>query len=88
MPEKLDESAVGRAAKILAEATRSRTLINRLPVDIRPVNSEDGKAIAEAALDLIDKEVVGWKIGYASIAERRDMENVPVPGRLLQGFNW
>jgi|TARA_Y100000590_G_scaffold409088_1_gene500850 2-keto-4-pentenoate hydratase len=85
MPEKLDESAVGRAAKILAEATRSRTLINRLPVDIRPVNSEDGKAIAEAALDLIDKEVVGWKIGYASIAERRDMENVPVPGRLLQG---
>lgn len=45
----------------------------------------DDGAVAEAAIERLGWPVVGWKIGYAAEAERRDMENVPVPGRLLEG---
>jgi 2-keto-4-pentenoate hydratase len=85
MARTLDDNAVARAAEALAEAQRNRTLIDRLPPDIRPLNADDGKAVAEAALERLGWPVVGWKIGYAAEAERRDMEHVPVPGRLLEG---
>ena len=83
MARTLDDGAVARAAEIMAHAQRARRLIDRLPPDIRPKNADDGKAIAEAAIERLGLPVVGWKIGYAAPAERRDMADVPVPGRLL-----
>lgn len=85
MARTLDDTAVARAAELLAEAQRSRTLIDRLPPEIRPMNADDGTAVAEAAIDRLGWPVIGWKIGYAAEGERRDMEHVPVPGRLLEG---
>ena len=85
MARTLDDGAVASAAELLAEAQRTRTLIGRLAPDIHPLNADDGKAVAEAAIERLGWSVVGWKIGYAAEAERRDMENVPVPGRLLEG---
>ncbi len=49
------------------------------------MNADDGTAVAEAAIDRLGWPVIGWKIGYAAEGERRDMEHVPVPGRLLEG---
>ena len=85
MARTLDDAAVAHAAELLAEAQRTGTLIDRLAADFRPTTADDGKAVAEAAIAHLDRTVVGWKIGYAAEAERRDMEHVPVPGRLLAG---
>jgi 2-keto-4-pentenoate hydratase len=85
MARTLNDDAVARAAEALAEAQRTRTLIDRLPPEIRPMNADDGKAVAEAAIARLGWPVVGWKIGYAAEGERRDMDHVPVPGRLLDG---
>lgn len=85
MARTLDDAAIARAAELLAHAQRARIVIDRLPPDIRPQNADDGKAVAEMALERLGRPVVGWKIGYAAEAERRDMKDVPVPGRLLAG---
>ena len=83
---KLTRDQIARAGQLMSESIRHNILIERFPVELRPQDAADGKLIAEEALRILDWPVVGWKIGYGAPAERATMPNVPVPGRLLEGW--
>ncbi len=56
-------SQIQAAAAALAEARRSRTLLESLPADLAPPTMADGYAVQAAFMKLWGDTLAGWKIG-------------------------
>jgi 2-keto-4-pentenoate hydratase len=58
----MKESAITRAAQLLADARRTRAPLDRLPEDCRPASVADALAIQDALLRRLGERVAGYKV--------------------------
>jgi 2-keto-4-pentenoate hydratase len=63
VPTTLQAYEVERAARALAKARLSNSLIDRLPLGSNPKNLDDAYAIQERLFELLGREVGGWFCG-------------------------
>src|SRR5690349_5011340 len=83
----MDKTAITRAADLLWRTRRAETRIDALPPEIRPSSLEEGYAIQEAMLDLVNQPAVGWKIAATSAAGQKHIGvTEPLAGRLFRDF--
>jgi 2-keto-4-pentenoate hydratase len=72
------------AAAMLAEAWRSGTLMQELPPAIRPRSLGQGYDIQDRLIAGLGDQVVGWKLGVGSAAQKRQSGiGRSIAGRLL-----
>ncbi|MEK9660318.1 MAG: hypothetical protein VW644_01035 [Alphaproteobacteria bacterium] len=60
----MDETAIRRAARLLAEARTAGIPLERLPADCRPTNVAEANAIGEATAEILNEPLGGWKISF------------------------
>ena len=58
----MNRPMIERAAELLAQARRSRTPLDRLPEDCRPVTLADAEAIQAALVSRLGDRIAGWKV--------------------------
>jgi 2-keto-4-pentenoate hydratase len=68
----ISSAAVDRAALRLADAWASGEQLTALPEDDRPATLADGYAVQDRLIDLLDEDVVGWKLGAGSARVQRE----------------
>lgn len=61
----MDQTAIDRAAGILAEARRTGSRPPRLPEGAQPTTAAEAHAIQRATAHRLGEEIVGWKVGSA-----------------------
>jgi 2-keto-4-pentenoate hydratase len=59
----MDASAVEQAARLLAQARRTRQRLDRLPEGCRPATVEDANRVQHALLAQLGERIAGWKVG-------------------------
>ncbi len=59
------------AAAMLAEAWRSGALLSELPATLRPQTLAQGYDIQDRLVAVLDRPVVGWKLGVGSAVQKR-----------------
>lgn len=83
----MDKTAITRAAELLWRTRRAETRIEALPPDIRPNTLDEGYAIQEAMLDIVQQPAIGWKIAATSAAGQKHIGvTEPLAGRLFRDF--
>jgi 2-keto-4-pentenoate hydratase len=60
---RMDDTAVDRAAALLVEARHSGTPLERLPDDCRPATAADALRIQAATVRQLGDRIAGWKVG-------------------------
>ena len=82
----LAPAEVDACANLLAQAYSSNTWFADFPVDTSSLSVAEAANIQNKAASLIGADVIGWKVGYANEAKRREHgESAPVWGRLFEG---
>jgi 2-keto-4-pentenoate hydratase len=83
----MDQTAIARAAALLWRTRLTERRIDALPPEIRPGSLEEGYAIQEAMLELVQQPAVGWKIAATSAAGQKHIGvTEPLAGRLFRDF--
>lgn len=80
----MNDSAIKKAARLLAEARETLTPMDALPEDCRPQNEDDAYRIQDALVELVDDVTFGWKVGATNdMAQAAFGIDHPFSGRLL-----
>lgn len=74
-------TAVGIERVTAIEAARLTDLLDRLPVEIVPVEAQGAAAILTAALD---RDLSAYDAAYFSLAQRRGLQLITADGRILR----
>ncbi|MCC7046827.1 MAG: hypothetical protein IT562_08960 [Alphaproteobacteria bacterium] len=74
----MDQLSIARAARLLAEARRTRRRLDGLPASCRPATVDDALAIQAATVALLEDPVGAWPVGAWKVG-------APVAGRLVRG---
>jgi 2-keto-4-pentenoate hydratase len=83
----MDLEATKRAAALLWQTRLDERRIDALPPDLRPAALDEGYAIQEAMLDIVDQPAIGWKIAATSAAGQKHIGvTEPLAGRLFRDF--
>lgn len=61
----MDQEAIGKAARLLAEARQTGKRLARLPEDARPRTADEAHAIQRATAQQLGEAIAGWKVGTA-----------------------
>jgi 2-keto-4-pentenoate hydratase len=59
----VNKTDIDAAAKLLAEARRTGAKRAALPVELQPKSIDDGHAIQDATVALLNETIGGWKVG-------------------------
>ncbi len=69
----MNRESIDQAAALLAQARRSRVLLDALPASCRPRDVDEAHAIQEATVAALGETVAGWKVGS------------PIDGKVVRG---
>ena len=73
------------AAKLLADAWKSKEQIADFPADFKPADRAEAYAIQDEMAKLLGYEVAGWKLGVSSPGGLKALNmDGPVPGRMFK----
>src|SRR5262245_50767811 len=59
----MNTNEINAAAKLLADAKRSGVKRAPLPIELQPTTIDEGHAIQDATVALLNETVGGWKVG-------------------------
>jgi len=80
----MDREKVQEAARVILQAWQDGAVIEALPDECRPGDSQEGFAIQSEFVRLTGQAVVGWKIAATSVAGQKHLDvSGPLAGRLL-----
>jgi 2-keto-4-pentenoate hydratase len=72
---------INAAAKLLAEARRSGVKRAPLPLELQPKNIDEGHAIQDATVALLNEPIGGWKVGLDNTGA---MSRAPILKEVIQ----
>jgi 2-keto-4-pentenoate hydratase len=83
----MDRDAIKQAAALLWQTRLDERRVDALPPALRPTSLEEGYAIQEAMLPIVNQPPVGWKIAATSAAGQKHIGvTEPLAGRLFRDF--
>jgi 2-keto-4-pentenoate hydratase len=83
----LTPDQIRQAAEMLAQARRSRTLLEDIPADIQPQHVEDAYAIQYAIANLLGP-IGGWKVGLPKPGAAPRATPIPARYAIASGGRW
>lgn len=82
----MDHEKARKAARVILRAWEETAVIEALPDNCTPRDSQQGFAIQSEFVRLTGQDVVGWKIAATSVAGQKHLDvSGPLAGRLLAG---
>lgn len=84
----IGDNRIVRAAKVLADAHRTRSVLDELPRDCVPQSLQEGYQIQDELIRQLGWTVVGWKVGLTDPTKwlQRGIKE-PIYGRVLEPFH-
>ena len=83
MPTTLTEAQVREAADFLIAARQSASAFGSIPADCRPGTIADGQRVSEMLAERLDWRPIGWKAGYSSTEQLRELGTDAAPSAPL-----
>ncbi len=77
----MNENDINAAAKLLAEARRTGAKRTPLPLELQPKSIDEGHAIQDATMVLLNATVGGWKVG---LDKTGTMSRAPILKEVVQ----